>query len=299
MESVVGTRGIGYKDLVKTRSLRGSRKHRRHGDRQEVALALVFILGVGCSLLGFGEEVLAAPMGTSTPASEWSRLFYSDTTSSPAKEDEASTGQRTKDKTREPLGSAATCDDLGVLVDRSHSLPSDYEPTDLVPLQEYRVPTLGSELLRRGAAEHLGSLMERAAEDGEELVVASAYRSYEEQQLSHERLLSVFGADADRMSAPPGHSQHQLGTAVDFTNAAAGYQLWLPFAQTSAYLWLEQDAWEYGFVLAYPKGEEEQTGYEWEPWHYRYVGVENARGLQKSGLSLQEFLERSGTTPHC
>src|SRR5215210_8485500 len=225
MESVVGTRGIGYKDLVKTRSLRGSRKHQRHGDRQEVVLALVFIFGVGCSLLGFGEEALAAPMGPSTPASEWSRLFYSDTTSSSAREDEASAGQRTKDKTRKPLGSAATCDDLGVLVDRSHSLPPDYVPTDLVPLQDYGVPTLGSEVLRREAAEHLGRLVKDAASDGEELVVASGYRSYGEQKLSHERLMSVFGAGAGRMSATPGHSQHQLGTAVDFTNAAAAYEL--------------------------------------------------------------------------
>jgi len=68
-----------------------------------------------------------------------------------------------------------------------------------------------------------------------ELVVASAYCSYEEQQLSHERLMNVFGEGAGMMSAPPGHSQHQLGTAVDFTNAAAGYQVWVPFAQTSAY----------------------------------------------------------------
>ena len=252
MESVVDTRGIGYKDLVKTRSLRGSRKHRRHGDRQKVVLALVFILGVGCSLLGFGEEAMAVPIGPSTPASEWSRLFYSDTTSSPAREDKASAGQRTKDKTRKPPGSAATCNDLGVLVDRSHSLPSDYEPTDLVPLQDYGVPTLGSEVLRREAAEHLGSLVEDAQAEGEELVVASAYRSYEEQQLSHQRLMSVFGTGAGRTSATQGHSQHQLGTAVDFTNAAAGYKLWVPFAQTSAHWWLEQHAREYGYVLTYP-----------------------------------------------
>jgi len=198
-----------------------------------------------------------------------------------------------------PLSLKETCGDLGVLVDRSRSLPSDYVPTDLVPLQDYGIPTLGSETLRRDAAEHLGHLVESAAAEGEELVVASAYRSYHDQQLSHERLMSVFGAEAHRMSATPGHSQHQLGTAVDFTNAAAGFQLWVPFAQTGAYLWLEHHAWEYGFVLAYSRGEEEQTGYEWEPWHYRYVGVENAERLQKSELGLQEFLEREGTMPHC
>jgi D-alanyl-D-alanine carboxypeptidase len=154
-------------------------------------------------------------------------------------------------------------------------------------------------VLRREAAEHLGRLVEGAAAVGEELMVASAYRSYEDQQLSHERLVNVFGASAGRMSATPGHSQHQLGTAVDLTNAAAGYQVWVPFAQTSAYWWLEHHAWEYGFVLAYPRGKEEQTGYQWEPWHYRYVGVEDAKRLEKADLSLQEFLEREGTMPHC
>jgi zinc D-Ala-D-Ala carboxypeptidase len=161
------------------------------------------------------------------------------------------------------------------------------------------VPALGGQALRREAAEQLSSLVSDAAANGEELVVASAYRSYEEQRASHARLMSVFGADADGMSAAPGHSQHQLGTAIDFTNAAASYQVWMPFAQTSAYWWLEHHAWEYGFVPAYPRGEEEQTGYQWEPWHYRYVGVEDAKRLEKRDVSLQEFLEREGTTSHC
>jgi D-alanyl-D-alanine carboxypeptidase len=250
-------------------------------------------------LLGLREEGLAAPIGPSTPAGEWSWPSNSATNVSPARGDEVSKSQETKEQTRKPPGSAMTCDDVDVLVDRSHSLSPDYVPPDLVPLQEYGVPTLGSEVLRRGAAEHLGGLVEDAAADGEELVVASAYRSYEEQRLSHQRLTSVFGTGAGRLSATPGHSQHQLGTAVDFTNAAAGYQLWVPFAQTSAHWWLEQHAWEYGFVLAYPLGKEEETGYEWEPWHYRYVGVENARRIEENDLSLQGFLEREGTTPHC
>jgi D-alanyl-D-alanine carboxypeptidase len=192
-----------------------------------------------------------------------------------------------------------TCDDVDVLVDRSNSLPPDYVPADLVPLQEYGISTLGSEVLRREAAEHLKGLVNSAGAEGEELVVASAYRSHEEQQLSHQRLTSVFGRGVGRMSATQGHSQHQLGTAVDFTNAAAGYEVWVSFAQTNASWWLEHHAREYGFVLAYPRGEEEQTGYQWEPWHYRYVGEEVAKRLEKSDLSLQEYLERAGTMPHC
>jgi len=241
-----------------------------------VILALVFLLGVGYSLLGLEEEGMALAIWPSTPVAESS-----------------------KKQTQEPSDSATTCDEMNVLVDRSHSLSSEYVPRDLVSLQDYGVPTLGGGVLRREAAEHLGRLVEDAAEGGEELVVASAYRSYEEQQLSHEKLRSAFGAVAGTMSATPGHSQHQLGTAVDFTHAAAGYQLWEPFARTSAYRWLEDHAWEYGFVLAYPRGKKEQTGYQWEPWHYRYVGVEDAKRLEESDLSLQAFLERVGTMPHC
>ena len=323
MKSIVSIGGFRYKDLVKARTLLGpgsdtsprrmpgdcaidtiplrhARKHRRHRARLGI-FALVFMFGTGWSLLGLAEKGIAAPMGPSTFTAEWSWPSDSDSKVSPTREDEASKDRDTKEQARKPSGSVTTCDDVRVLVDRTHSLSPDYVPKDLVALQDYGVPTLGSDVLRlrRAAAENLGHLVEDSEADGEELVVASAYRSYEEQQLSHERLLSIFGADADGMSAAPGHSQHQLGTAIDFTNAAAGYQVWMPFAQTSAYLWLEHHAWEYGFVLAYPKGKVEQTGYQWEPWHYRYVGVDDAKRLEKKDLSLQEFLEREGTMSHC
>jgi D-alanyl-D-alanine carboxypeptidase len=194
-----------------------------------------------------------------------------------------------------------SCDDLKVLVDRSHPLPRDYVPEDLAPLWAYEIPTLGGGemLLRREAAEHLRLLVEDAWADGEELVVASAYRSYAHQRISHARLASIYGSEAGTMSATPGHSQHQLGTAVDFTNAAAGYEVWQAFGGTSASAWLREHASEHGFVLAYPSGKEIRTGYRWEPWHYRYVGPNNAERLEGSGLNLQEFLARQGVLPRC
>ena len=131
------------------------------------------------------------------------------------------------------------------------------------------------------------------------MVVASAYRSYADQETLYGRLKSVYGSDADLISARPGHSQHQLGTAVDFTNAASHYEVWDYFGHTSAYLWLLDHSHEHGFVLAYPSGHETDTGYEWEPWHYRYVGVENAERIVEGGLSPQEFLVREGVVPRC
>lgn len=195
---------------------------------------------------------------------------------------------------------AAGCDDPRVLVDRTHGLPMDYAPTDLVSLRDLGVPTLGrNTLLRREAAENLERLVASAAAVGEELVVSSAYRSYEDQRFSYERLVSIYGAEANRMSATPGHSQHQLGTAVDFTNAAVGYEVLQSFGNTTASVWLTHHAHEHGFVLAYPPGDEAKTGYEWEPWHYRYLGTDNARRVKESGLNLQEFLLREGISPRC
>jgi D-alanyl-D-alanine carboxypeptidase len=194
-----------------------------------------------------------------------------------------------------------SCDHLLALVDREHALPPSYAPRDLVPLRAYGVPALDPNLLlRREATRSLALLVRAAAAEGHELVVASAYRSYKEQRAAHARWASYYGDEnAGGLSALPGHSQHQLGTAVDFTNAEAGYEVWQGFGRTEASRWLERNAPRYGFVLAYPLGRQKKTGYAWEPWHYRYIGKEAARQMQRSGLDLQEFLLREGVVPGC
>lgn len=197
-------------------------------------------------------------------------------------------------------GGIGGCDDPRVLVDREHALPADYAPDDLVSLRALGVPVLGRDAsLRREAAENLQSMVASAAAVGEELTVISAYRSYEDQRASYARLVSIYGRGADRISAPPGYSQHQLGTAVDFTNGDVGYEVRRNFGRTSASLWLQDHAREYGFVLAYPQGVGTKTGYHWEPWHYRYVGVENARRVLENPLGLQGYLKQEGVLPRC
>ena len=193
------------------------------------------------------------------------------------------------------------CDDLRVLVDQKHHLPPDYVPPHLVSVRAYGVPTYGDEmLLRREAAQQLGLMVQAANSAGEQILVSSAYRSYDKQTTTFERLVSIYGTErAKWTSAPPGQSQHQLGTAVDFTNSAVGYHIQKSFGRTSASAWLMKHAPEYGFVLSYPNHKEAETGYHWEPWHYRYVGTENARLMQKSGATLQEFLKQEGVEPHC
>ena len=259
------------------------------------ALILVCLFGVGYALLGIASALLP-----SAPAAERARLPATDPRVSPAGEEGDSTDRKAKEDTLKPPDTATTCDDMRVLVDRSHTLPPDYSPRDLVSLPAYGVPTLGGRelLLRREAAENLRSLVAAATADGEELVVSSAFRSYADQQVAYGRLKSIYGPRADTMSATPGHSQHQLGTAVDFTNAAARYQVRRLFGRTSASVWLQTYATEYGFVLAYPPGQD-GTVYNYEPWHYRYIGVENAGRLEQSGLTPQEFLVREGVVPDC
>ncbi len=208
--------------------------------------------------------------------------------------------QRAQQEALKPPDPAPTCSDLRVLVDRSHALPPSYVPGDLVPLPAYGVPTVGGRglMLRREAAEHLRSLIKAATADDEELVVASAFRFYADQQSTYGRLQSIYGPGADSMTAPPGHSQHQLGTAVDFTNAIADYQVQPIFGLTSAAGWLQDHATEYGFALAYPPGKN-ATQYDFEPWHYRYIGVENAMRFEHSALTLQTFLVREQVLPDC
>jgi len=194
-----------------------------------------------------------------------------------------------------------TCDDLMVLVDREHRLPPGYSPPNLVSVEAHGAPVYGGEMmLRRGAAEQLGRMARAASAADEEILVSSAYRSYAQQGTAFARLVSIYGMERARWtSAPPGQSQHQLGTAVDFTNSAVGYEIHKSFGRTTASAWLMEHAPEYGFVMSYPNHKETETGYRWEPWHYRYVGTENARRLRESGTTLQEFLTREGVEPRC
>lgn len=154
------------------------------------------------------------------------------------------------------------------LVDKTHGLDSSYEPDDLIPLKggAYLLNRTGLQL-RRAAAEALEIMAKAAKIDGVTLVVSSCYRSYGYQKQVYERNVQQMGqAAADRESARPGHSQHQLGLAVDFGNIDDS------FAQTKQSQWLEKNAGRYGWSLSYPKNMEQVTGYRWESWHYRYVG---------------------------
>ena len=192
----------------------------------------------------------------------------------------------------------SSCNDPLVLVDRYNSLSPGYAPPDLAYLSYYGVPTTGGgQLLRSDATTALSGMIADANAAGVELVSSSAYRSYYTQASLYDYWTDVYGPGAGGVSAPPGHSMHQLGTTVDFTNAATGYGLYQSFASTNSYYWLLNNARYYGFVLTYPPGA--NTGYIWEPWQWRYVGVQNALNIVGSGLGLQGYLDSYGVPPDC
>ncbi|MFO7780914.1 MAG: M15 family metallopeptidase [Spirochaetia bacterium] len=156
------------------------------------------------------------------------------------------------------------------LVDKDHALPADAVPDDLVVLDRYaEVLTLNRSglSLRAVLIPDLIAMVEAARQDGILLPVSSTYRSYEYQAGLFERHVENLGEEqASRVSARPGTSQHQLGTALDFGSIT------LEFADTAAGKWLAAHAGDYGFSMSYPDGYEELTGYSYEPWHFRWVG---------------------------
>jgi D-alanyl-D-alanine carboxypeptidase len=184
--------------------------------------------------------------------------------------------------------------ELLVLVNKKIRLPSNYVPPDLVSLVGSVTAASGSSL-RSEAAINLIDLVNAAETDGKNLSVVSAYRSYSQQVGVFNGWVASAGLkSAERFSARPGHSQHQLGTAVDF--GVSGQSSFSEgFGITPEGVWLTQNAHEFGFVLSYPKGKEAITGYSYEPWHYRYIGKENAQKMIGAGLILEEFLQRFGT----
>jgi D-alanyl-D-alanine carboxypeptidase len=175
-----------------------------------------------------------------------------------------------------------------ILVDKEHALPEDYEPDDLVELQgpSYLVNRRGL-LLRRPAAEALAEMTAAAKAEGVSLPASSAYRSYAYQAEVYARNVRESGQEtADRESARPGHSQHQLGLVVDFGSIDDS------FADTPAGRWILTNAGRFGWSLSFPQGYEGLTGYRWESWHYRYVGRDLAAFIDAYFDGIQQYALR-------
>jgi len=189
---------------------------------------------------------------------------------------------------------------LTALVTSEYGISREYVPPGLVSLSNYLpiTVTLGYPTeIREIAAEPLVEMIGTMHEEGLRPTIISGYRSYAAQSIAWTKWQTSYPERAGIISAAPGHSEHQLGTTVDFGSPELpilvddeDIEFHTNFYMTSEGQWLAEHAHEYGFVLSYPRETFEQTGMYYEPWHYRYVGRQLANKLISEGLSLISHL---------
>lgn len=180
-----------------------------------------------------------------------------------------------------------------VLVNKQFSLPDSYEPLELViPEVAFSFGKLDVEksYMRQDAAKALETLFAGALKEGAELFAVSGYRSYARQSQVFEAEVKRAGRDiAVQAVAVPGNSEHQTGLSMDISSRSANLELSEKFGETNEGKWLAENAHRYGFILRYPKGKETITGYQYEPWHFRYVGSEAAKVIYEKKWTLEEY----------
>jgi zinc D-Ala-D-Ala carboxypeptidase len=178
------------------------------------------------------------------------------------------------------------------LVDWDLRVSSSYAPKDLVPVG--RAGISGSGLVRSFLIPDLGALTRAARSAGAAIAVQGAYRSYNTQAATFNHWVAELGYDAALLgSARAGHSEHQLGTAIDFKSAGGGEPWHLngfDWGKTAAGAWMMKNAWKYGFILSYPANQKSQVCYAYEPWHYRYFGRATAAAIHASGETTRVWL---------
>jgi zinc D-Ala-D-Ala carboxypeptidase len=174
------------------------------------------------------------------------------------------------------------------LLDTNLKLRRSYQPRDLVSVS--RAGIAGSGKVRTVMIDDLRALAAAARRAGKPLAVRSAYRSYDYQKSLFDYYVRSQGyTTAIRFSARAGHSEHQLGTTVDFTTAPS-VPLTTTFGESPSGKWLARNGWKFGFIMSYPKGKRSVSCYGYEPWHWRYFGRETARKIHESGQVPRRYL---------
>lgn len=175
---------------------------------------------------------------------------------------------------------------INILVNKHNYLKEDYVPENLKSLSS--TYALSNMKMVEEAANAFESLSKDASKENYKIIAMSTYRSYEYQVDLYNKYVKSDGKDAaDTYSGRPGNSEHQTGLAVDVYNQTETYT---NFEKTEEYDWMQENAYKYGFILRFPKGKENETGYEFESWHYRYVGKDIAKYIHKHNITLEEYI---------
>ena len=171
-----------------------------------------------------------------------------------------------------------------MLVNKHHHLSSDFEPNDLVAIDKKYASEEGFLCNSEALAAYI-KMSQKAFEEGYQIVINSAYRSYQDQEAVVNDYLKAYGQSyVDKYVAKPGYSEHQTGLAFDIGSKNVSV-----FLNSKEYKWMLEHAYEYGFILRYPKNKEYITGYQYESWHYRYVGLEAAKYIKENNLTFEEY----------
>lgn len=190
-------------------------------------------------------------------------------------------------------------DDYTILVKEGFQLDSTYVPEDLVDSTVVPVaPDCENSKLRQDAMTALEEMYNDASALGYNLVINSAYRSYEEQQETYDAYFAKYDeVTAASLVAKPGSSEHQTGLGVDLTSQSVVNGERLVFGDTEEYQWCKENPYKYGFILRYEEDKADITGIGKEPWHFRYVGVDVATTIYENGWTLEEYCLYTGTIP--
>ena len=174
------------------------------------------------------------------------------------------------------------------MVNKENALNSDYEPNDLVKVNVES--TKDNIYMSEIAAENLENMFKAAKEDGINLYIVSGYRSSSYQNNLYYSSLKRRGREyTEKYIAKASQSEHQTGLAADISSESIGYKLISAFEHTEEGRWLDKNAYKYGFILRYKKDRIEDTGYGFEPWHFRYVGKEIAKYIYENNLILEDL----------
>lgn len=174
-----------------------------------------------------------------------------------------------------------------ILVNKYYLLPSSYEPENLVNISnDYAWQNTNK--LNKDAFDSFKIMHNAAKDEGIYLMINSAYRSYNNQEEVYNYYTTKYDQKyADKIAARPGASEHQTGLAIDVFSMKD--RVMKSFSSSPTYSWLKDNSYKYGFILRYPEGKENITGYDFESWHYRYIGVHHANKLYKLNITFDEY----------
>ncbi|WP_275695614.1 M15 family metallopeptidase [Ferdinandcohnia quinoae] len=182
------------------------------------------------------------------------------------------------------------------IVNKETSLPSSYVPPDLVypnVIFSFGDAKVEKRYIRKEAGDALEKLFDLGKKQNIHLFAVSGYRSYIRQKSVFDNEVKNYGLEhAEKLVATPGESEHQSGLAMDITSSSVNYTLTEDFGATTEGKWVKDNAHLFGFIIRYPKGKETITGYNYEPWHLRYVGVQIATLIYENDLTLEEYFNK-------